>query len=286
MKNEVYNLYIKCLPDIIRDRDTVRDILGNEKNHVIEQRENGVLAGVSVINENTILLLCVDSPFQNRGIGSELLKQSEQYIFSCGFEKITLGAGKDYIMPGVPMNGGVHGFFARRGYINSWGESGCFDMILDLNSFTYSDHCIGDKINEINYRWAVPNDLGDIKTCVTDAEESFVQYYADESLYDADSTTRVLIAEKCGEIIATVMVNIEVEREDLGSLACTATMRAHRGKGIATNLVSLGTKHMKSLGLSEAFLSYTYTEIVGMYGRVGYKIYMEYFMGEKWNSSI
>ena len=52
-------------------------------------------------------------------------------------------------------------------------------------------------------------------------------------------------------------------------------------KGIVTNMIKLGTKHLKDLGLRKAFLSYTYTDIINMYGRAGYKVSMEYYMGEK-----
>jgi RimJ/RimL family protein N-acetyltransferase len=58
-------------------------------------------------------------------------------------------------------------------------------------------------------------------------------------------------------------------------------MTKHQGKGIATTMVRLGTKYLKDIGLSHAFLGYTYTDILAMYRRAGYEVCMEYFMGEK-----
>jgi ribosomal protein S18 acetylase RimI-like enzyme len=286
MSGEIHKLFRKNLPEIIRSEDVVTGILSDKSNHIIERRYGDKLIGVSVINGNVILLLCVDEAFQNRGIGSDLLRLSEAYIARGNYEKITLGAGNDYIMPGVPMNGGAERFFERRGYVNSWGENGSFDMILELENFTYNEHSIGDIIDEITYRRASPADMDNVVKCARDADISFMQYYAEKSLYDENSTTLVLIAAKNDEVLGAVMVGIEVDFKGIGTLACTATVHKHRGRGIATNMVLIGTKHMKDMGLGRAFLSFTYAEILGMYGRAGYKIYMEYFMGEKWIISI
>ena len=63
MYEELYELYKRNLPFVVRDRETVLRILMNEGNTVIEHRnEHNKLAGVSVVNQNTILLLCVDAP--------------------------------------------------------------------------------------------------------------------------------------------------------------------------------------------------------------------------------
>lgn len=281
MISEIYNLYKENLPDIIRGEETVKRILSDKDNHIISYSDRGKLIGVSIINENTIYLFCVDRHFQKRGIGTELLTESEKYIISNGFDKITVGAGKDYIMPGIPMNNTAHNFFQKRGYVHSWNDCGCFDMEQTLKDFNYNEHSIGDEINNIMYRWASIDDLDNIVKCVSDADENFVQYYQDKRLYEKGTDTPVLIAEKDNEILGTLMISIEVEDKNLGSVGCTTTVHKHRNKGIATNMVKLGTKYLKDIGLSKAFLGYTYTSIVNMYSRAGYKVSMEYFMGEK-----
>lgn len=281
MVNEIYSLYKENLPDIVRSDEEVKRILGDKNNYIISYRDDGKLIGVSVINENTIYLLCIDKPFQNRGIGTKLLNQTEKYIASKGFDKIIVGAGNDYIMPGIPMNNGAHIFFKKHSYIHSWGDCGCIDMSQLLKDFDYAKHSIGDTINGITYRWATLNDLDNIVTCVSDAEESFVQYYENISLYDKDSNTAVLIAEKDNEVFGSLMVSIETEGKDMGSLGCTTTAHKYRNKGIASNMIILGTKHLKDIGLNKAVLGYTYTYIIGIYARAGYKVSMEYYMGEK-----
>ena len=74
---------------------------------------------------------------------------------------------------------------------------------------------------------------------------------------------------------------LEVEGEGRGSVGCTATRTDARGQGIATNMVRLGTRFLKDSGMKEAFLGYTYTDIVRMYARAGYSVCQRYFMAVK-----
>ena len=47
------------------------------------------------------------------------------------------------------------------------------------------------------------------------------------------------------------------------------------------NMVKLGTKYLKDVGLKNASLSYTYSGLDVLYGASGYEISTYYFMGEK-----
>ena len=98
MENEIFDLYKGTLPEIVRNEETVKRILCDKGNHTICHRIGDRLAGVSVINENAIYLLCVDKAYQSRGIGVELLHKSEEYVLSNGYKKMILGAGKEYII--------------------------------------------------------------------------------------------------------------------------------------------------------------------------------------------
>ena len=280
MTNEIYKLFRQTLPDILRNEDAVKKILSNENNHIITVKEENRLIGVSVIRENVIYLLCVDDNAQNSGIGTQLLRQSEEYISSKGFDKVIVGAGKEYIMPGVPMNRGAHNFFIKHGYTHSWGDEGCYDMAQYLANYE-CDISIGDTINGITYRWAAEADRDNVIKCVNDSYNQFTDYYQDPAFYQSNGKTSVLMAEQNNEIVGVLQVAKNVEADGVGSVGCTVTSEKHQGKGIATTLVKLGTKHLKESGLEKGFLGYTYTAIVHMYGRSGYEISMEYFMGQK-----
>ena len=280
MTTEIFDLYQKCLPDIVRGEEKVKQILGDKDNHIIVRRQGSALIGVSVINENIIYLLCVDEPLQHQGIGGELLNESEQFMKAQGFSKVILGAGKEYIMPGVPMKHGAHNFFQKRGYVHSWGETGCFDMEQDLRDFVYNDHSVGDAIDGVTYKWATPEYLEQVVLCVADAEAKFVPIYQNKEYYHEGTIRPILIAITDGEVAGAVLLYVG-STEDMGSVGAVATAHKYRNRGIATNMVLIGTRHLKDVGLSRATLGYTYTQIVHMYGRAGYKVSQEYFMGEK-----
>ena len=117
--------------------------------------------------------------------------------------------------------------------------------------------------------------------CVKDAEESFVKYYKNQKLYSDSGNQKVLIALNNDEVLGTLIVSIETEGKNLGCVGCTTVKHSQRGKHIAVNLVILGTKYLKDIGLKYANLSYTYTGLDHMYGYAGYKISCYYMMAEK-----
>ena len=300
MLSELINLFRENFPFIVRQDKKVEEILGNENNKVFTRKdEDGKIIGASVVNENTILMLCVDSKFRNKGLGSSLLKESEEHIIKNGHKEINVGVGFEYLMPGVPtskkvydevlkpdniysnVDDSAYNFFVKKGYFHSWEECNCFDMRLDLSYFNQNDYSIGDTINGITYVWATVSDISKIVECTDDACEEFTKYYKDEKLYDVNNSQRVLIAKDGDEIVGTLIISIETEAKGLGSVGCTTVKHSHRSRHIGVNLVILGTKFLKDIGLPNAFLGYTYTGLDHMYGYAGYKICIYYFMARK-----
>ncbi|MBQ8549186.1 MAG: GNAT family N-acetyltransferase [Lachnospiraceae bacterium] len=199
MHSELISLFRRNFPFIVREDATVRRILGNKDCKVIEKRnEQNTLIGATVIHNNTILMLCVDKEYRNRGIGSELLSKAEQAIEESGYEEVTVGAGYDYLMPGVPtskkyvdavnerlyegLDDSASAFFEKRGYIHSW-DCNCFDMRFPLSEFTKDEYRVGDTIDGICYRFAREHDAQSVFACTDVAYEEFTQYYKNDELY-------------------------------------------------------------------------------------------------------
>lgn len=78
-----------------------------------------------------------------------------------------------------------------------------------------------------------------------------------------------------------MFVGAEDAGKHLGSVGCTTVKRAWQGRHIAVNLVAVGKRYLKDIGLKEAYLSYTYTGLDHMYGYVGYKTCIYFMMAEK-----
>ncbi len=278
--DELLEIYHRNFPSNIREEETVRRILSNPDNYIIAKRINSTLIGVSIINKNTIIMLCVNKEYRKKGIGTKLLNQSEKYILENNYDKVNIGAGFDYLMPGVPINDENISFFKRRFYTHSWNDDECFDMDMELKD-TICNYNLGDTINGITYRLATIKDLEEIKKCTDDAEASFTKYYMNNNLYDIDNNQVVLVAEDNGEICGTLIISKETEAPNTGSVGCTTTKHNHQGRGIATTMVQIGTKYLKDLGYKYGHLGYTYTGLDKMYGKAGYKVTTKYFMAEK-----
>ena len=300
--DEILRKFRENFPFVSREEEALAEVIGHEGNILFARRNpDGKLIACAMVNGQTILLLVVDQDYRGQGIGSELLSECEDAIRRNGFNRAILGVGFNYLMPGVPtskrwapsvherldplVNTLASDFFEHRGYEHAWGECNCFDMRMQLKDFPDINHHIGDVINGILYRWAEPDDLEEICLCTDDAcqyqDESFSKYYRNADLYQAGHDQRVLVAEKQGRIVGTLIVSRETEGEDTGNVGCTcvATVETHRG--IATTMVMLGTGFLKDMGLKRASLSYTYSNLDKMYGASGYSISTYYFMGEK-----
>ena len=277
---ELLEIYHRNFPNNIRNEETVKKILSNPDNHIIEKRIDNTLIGVSIINKNTIIMLCVDNEYRKKGIGTKLLNQSEKYILEHGYDKVNIGAGFDYLMPGVPINEENISFFKRRFYTHSWNNCECFDMDMELKD-TICNYNLGDTVNGITYRLATVKDIKKIKECTYDAQEKFTKYYMNTNLYDVNNNQIVLVAEDNDEICGTIIISKETDAPNTGSVGCTTVKHDHQGKGIATTMVQIGTKYLKEQGLKYSHIGYTYTGLDKLYGYSGYKVTTKYLMAEK-----
>lgn len=299
MNTELFVLFRRNFPFIIREEFTVRSILENRECKIIEKRnEQNRLIGAAVVHNNTVLMLCVDKEYRNRGIGSELLSEAEHVIREAGYNEVTIGAGYDYLMPGVPtskkyadavneclyegLDDSASAFFEKRGYTHSW-DCNCFDMRFLLSEFTKAEHSVGDTVDGICYRFATEADAEKVFACTDDAYEEFTPYYKKEELYRGDGVQnpKVLIAVDGDEVVGTLFVNLETEGAGLGSVGCTTVKPSHRGRHIGVNMVTIGTKYLKDAGMKEAYLGYTYSGLDHMYAYAGYKICIYYMMAKR-----
>lgn len=301
MIETITQLFRTCYPGVVRSENSVRRSLSHEENNILTRFDGDTLVGAAVYYEDRILLLCVHPDSRGRGIGSDLLAQCEDAIRAAGYSSVFLSAGKKYLTPGAPIEfpgfEGNRAFFEKRGYVHTWGECECVDMMLTMAELDDLGVHIGDTIpgvskkqmldpddpcNRFTYRFAVPADMEKTTDCVAEAEEHFVKYYRNPDLYKGEGRDRVLIAENGeGLICGALLVTAGGEAPGLGSVGCTSTRASFGGRGIATNMVKAGTMYLKEQGMTNGYLGYTYTDIIPMYARAGYKVSMKYFMGEK-----
>ena len=266
--SELYDLFRRNFPFCVREEKLARQLLDDSGNVILwQQDDRGRLIGAAVVQENNILMLCVDEEFRKNGIGSRLLAEAEERIRKNGYQKVTVGAGKEYLMPGVPVNrpvieealeaGCVYEglgdeamrFFENRGYAHSW-DCNCFDMRFELNEFLMP----GISDDGLEYRWAGVSDRPSVLECVQNGFEKFVRHYDRDELYREDARSRVLIAVDEEIVAGALIVSLETEGEGIGSVGCTVVRESHQGRGIASKLVITGTAGLREAGMRSAFL--------------------------------
>jgi len=298
--DELYSLFTRNFPFATREEATARTLLADPLNAVFERRTpEGSLFAAAVVHKSNVLLLAVDEPFRRRGVGSALLAEAEAHVRANGFTEITVGAGDDYLCPGVPVRekpfaesllrenidpripAGGAAFFEHRGYAHSWGDCNCFDMRMPMADCALTPLNIGDTDRSILYRWATSDDLPGVCACTDDAEPHFTKYYAAGDFYRPDSPERVIVALDGSTIVGALVVSRETEGEGLGSIGCTAVRNAWQGRKIATNMIMLGAKSLHAAGMREGYLGYTYSGLDKLYGRAGYSVSALYFMAKK-----
>ena len=300
----LFELFKRNFPFTVRADGKVLDILKNPENRILKKRDDsGTLIGACVIHKNTVYLLCVDEAYRRQGIGSELLAAAEDVVRANGYEEISVGAGESYLAPGVPtskpfypeddfagrgverlypdLTDDAAEFFKKRGYVHGWDGCDCFDMRFPLPEFSADAARVGETVDGILYRFASEDDIPEIKKCTDDAHEKFTKYYLDEHKYDGSTGESVLIALDGTTVCGTLIVNAETEGKGIGSVGCTTVRHDYRGRHIAVNMVKIGTGYLRDIGLTDAYLGYTYTGLDVLYGYSGYKICTYYMMAKK-----
>lgn len=288
---EIYELYRRNFPFTVRSEDDVKRILSGAE--LITERVDGKLAGAAAVSGDALFMLCTDTEYRGRGIGSRLLSAAEDRVRRGGYSEITVGHGDDYIAPGVPtskryfpsinerlyagLDDSASRFFEKRGYTHCE-NCNIFDMRFALEDCS-GELTEGVVADGIEYRRARRWEMEAVCGCTDDACPEFTEFYRNERLYGGTEDGFVLAA--FSEDTAAGVIIVGEEAPGLGSIGCTAVRTAFRGRHIAVNLTKIGTRLLKDMGMREAFLGYTYSGLDKMYGYAGYKICVYYMMAKK-----
>lgn len=273
---EMLRIYNNAFPSLQTNETIFSErLMLNNGSEVFEHRADDVLAGYSVINDDGILLICVDENYRKRGIGRKLLQLSENHI-KRNFNKIRLGSSRNtYLLCGVPMSDSYNSpsFFRKYGYKESWIS---YDMTIDLETYNRIEE-LDNKDNNIIIRLG-RNDWEDIEKIVRcgDMLDGWGEFYRNAS--------EVLVAELEGEIIGAVIVEpqssiFSKSLEDAGVFACLGVLEEYRNLGIGMKLCQEALCSLKSSGCKVCHIGYTWLD--WWYGKLGAEKYVNYWMGEK-----
>lgn len=273
MFDAYYRLYQTCFAAMPTDRIAFRQRLGlDDGTHLLERHVNGKLAAFAAVRGDGLLLLCVDPALRRCGLGSGLLAEAESLIHDAGYRHIVLGlGGSRYLMQGVPDTADK-AFFERRGYQAVWTS---VDMALELAGFSL------DALPAYPYgrcELRLVNHADD--ACLLAVEQvnpSWMSFFR-----EADA---LALAEVDGQIVSFVILLRDglpfapCFSGSVAGLGCLGTVPALRNRGIGLTLAAYATHVLQREGFDHSYLGYTWLE--QWYGRLGYRTFRSFWMGEK-----
>ncbi|MBQ8382439.1 MAG: GNAT family N-acetyltransferase [Clostridia bacterium] len=275
MMNELYRLFRVCFPKYPASEDVFNEQLKPECARIIFEYDKDRLVGYSLIHGNSISLLCMDPNYRNRGIGSRLLKSSEELIRQTDAQTILLGRGKHYLLQGVPADEPLaQRFFEHRGYSADWVS---VNMELYTDEWDRSALVLPSAPARLGFRFADAHDRPALLTAVGDAHADWVRIF--QTCNDP-----ILLATLDGRIVGFAILNPNGGRfgdpaVQTGDVGCVGVIHSARNLGIGRQMVAHGIEWLKLQGCDTVELRYV--ALVDWYERVGFRVKHRLWMGEK-----
>ncbi|MBQ8287325.1 MAG: GNAT family N-acetyltransferase [Clostridia bacterium] len=275
MYNQLYPLFRVCFPNYPVTETVFNRQLRPDLAQIISRFDGDQLIGYSLIHQNSISLLCVDPHYRNQGIGSHLLKLSEEMIAQTGAQSIVLGRSSHYLFQGVPADEpSAQRFFEHRGYSAQWVSA---NMALQTAEYDPVRFPIPPAPRGLQFRIATEEDRPSVLQAVADVHENWVRYYK-------SCTDPIILAILDGKIVGFEIVeadggifgNAECK---VGAFGCVGVIQSARERGIGRQMVARAIEWLKSQGCDTIHLRYV--ELVDWYGRLGFRIVGQQWMEEK-----
>lgn len=273
--SRLYEIFADCFPFIPMSEEIFREKISVPENRLLIRYFQKDPAAFSVINENTVVLICVHPDRQNCGTGSSLLKESEDLIRSKGYDSAVLGRGRTGIFFGAVIDTFSHRFFEKRGYT---AVNGCLGMLLDpedeRSMLQYHKHSFSP---EIKYMFCPEHMKTELREAVLSVEPKWVSKYSDLS--------RAFIAAVGNEVAAFMLINDDshtlVTSDDsrTGQPEYLGTVPKFRNRHIGTVMLLKGIDIMRKAGCTEIYIDYTAEDT--WYSRIGFEDFIWFWMGEK-----
>ncbi len=267
---EHYEIFKVCFPELDISEAAFRHMVRLAGENLLEYREGGRLLGYAVTEKDALRILCVLPEFQNRGVGSRLLRQAEERARQAGAEKMTVGGGESRLFPGMPDK--ARGFFEKNGYTVGGGYE---EMKGDLTSFRASDYDLPVP-PDVSFGW-YRGPLDALREAVAAVDETWVQYFG------ADSPT--YCAMQNGEIASFCNVDVWENcllsngKNKVGAPGCVGTVPKFRKKGIGLKMVALACEELRKQGCDTCFIHYT--GVGRWYARLGIQTFLAWHFCEK-----
>jgi len=273
----LHKLYNNCFDLLKMTKDNFAEkLLENDYKKIcfLIETDKDIIGYLIIVN-NSILLLIVDEAYRHKGFGSNLLQKGEQEI-RAKYDEINLVA-PDYFLCGVPFDtkSRYHKWFENRGFIHDWTA---FDMIVDLENFTYKEEDFSCSLDGAIFR-RLGRNKDEIMSCYNGAnsiEDGWGEYFLME---DVEAIIAVKGREVIGGVIEPSFCIFDESLKGAGSFGAIWVLKKHQGKGIGMKLYSESLLDLKCRGFKVCHIGHTHLD--SWYGKLGAKKYIEYWIGTK-----
>jgi ribosomal protein S18 acetylase RimI-like enzyme len=264
-----------------------------EGDHFVAEQDGRVAGFVATQNDGKaggIPFLIVWPINQRRGIGKQLHTAAMEHLRGQGIDNISLAhGGGDYFWPGVPLDRpGAVDFFKACGWSLPYT---CYDMTQNLAAYQTPVGVLERAARlGIDFRLCTSSDEA---TAVVAFEQRVFPFWAQYfqmnatpahfdsilAAWDGDTVVGALLLEKADiEGFNPGGVWHLILGDHMGSIGAVGVDEVRQGQGIGLAMVAVASEILQKRGVQQCIIGWT--DLLGFYGRLGYREWRAYAMTE------
>jgi GNAT superfamily N-acetyltransferase len=275
--------------------DTFWRVLTAPRTHHFIARADGKIIGFvgTLLSERDgqqlghISLLLVAPERQRQGIGTALHEAALNHLRQAGVQGLQVGGGGARFWPGIPYNlPSAIAFFEKQGWQST--ISVC-DMLQDLSTYTTAP-AIWQRVERERIRLA-PASAQDVEAVLAFEKREFLGWLEPfKAVADFGDYQDLMVAwDEDGSIIGTLIMSSpqshphrperlwqQILGQDMGTIGAVGVAESARGRGAGIALVAQASEVLKQRRVGQC--SIDWLVIVDFYGKLGYKVWKEYYM--------
>ncbi len=240
-----------------------------------------------------ISVVLVHPEQQRQGIGTRLHEAGLNHLRNEGVGNLRLGGGGAYrFWPGIPTDlPGAYKFFAACGWPLDPEQRSC-DLVRDLSDFHMPPAMSARLAQEqVTIRPAQQSEVADVMAFEAEHFPGWAGAFAYTAELGDFQNMLVAFDEDKG-IVGTLMLHTPTSRwlganvvwktllgDALGGISAVGVAASERGRGIGIGMVAVGSEVLRERGVGNCHIDWT--RIVDFYGKLGYKVWREYWMSTR-----
>ncbi|MGN7387289.1 GNAT family N-acetyltransferase [Sporosarcina sp. SAFN-015] len=228
-----------------------------------------------------IQCMLVGKPFQNEGLGSELLRHAEQALLEAGVDEIRLGRDPWHYFPGIPLEDEVTiGWFEKRGYAKGGVETDLIKNVRDSELYKLTN---SDKHYRLLTKDDIPSLLRFLERVfpgrwhyeaihyelIAGTGREFIGFFMDGELQGF-----CRINDQQSPVIAQNVYWSALCHGEMGGIGPLGIDRTIRGNHFGIDLVKAAANELIGRGVTDIVIDWT--QLISFYEKLGFTPWKQY----------